>query len=254
MHFVNKLLYPFGMRAYRSGDLIRLPADFMAAYRKTLAKLRKDRNGFEVFTEMQYDVGAHPMSYVDYECTFAAQQMGELNPQSVLDIGSYRHFVLGLLAHFDVTTIDVRDRQSISRNETVITCDAKKLPLSDGSFDVVVSMCALEHFGLGRYGDEFDLDGDKKAIVEMTRVLKPRGHLILTTSLTRAKPSIGFNAHRIYNHEMLKNLLAGLVCREERFYSRALQRFCSFGEITSKPKVWDVYCGCWEKQWGSAPA
>lgn len=247
MHPVNRMLSHVGLRVSRSRGLVRLPRDFVAAYKHNLDQLSQNGHRFEVFREMQCDVGVHPESYVDYECTFAAQQIGTLSPRSVLDIGSYRHFVLGLLAHFDVTTIDVRDRHSISEKEAVITCDAKKLPLRDGSFDVVLSMCAVEHFGLGRYGDEFDLDGDKEAIDEMTRVLRPKGHLILTTTITRARPSIGFNAHRIYDHEMLRNFFSGLACKEERFYSSLLQRYCSFDEITTKPKVWDVYCGCWEK-------
>jgi SAM-dependent methyltransferase len=247
MHPVNRLLYHVGMRVSRSRGLFRLPPDFLSTYKHNLALLGKNGHGFDIFREMQYDLGTHPESYVDYECTFAAQQIGALKPGSVLDIGSYRHFVLGLLSHFDVTTIDVRNRQSISENETVITCDAKRLPLRDESFSAVVSLCALEHFGLGRYGDEFDLDADRKALREMRRVLMSHGHLILTTTITRAKPSIGFNAHRIYNYEMLKELFGGLVCKEERFYSSTLQRYCSFEEVTTEQRVWDVYCGCWEK-------
>jgi SAM-dependent methyltransferase len=164
-----------------------------------------------------------------------------------LDVGSYRHFILGLLAYFQITTIDVRERKPIFPRERVITCDAKKLDLPDDSFDLVLSLCALEHFGLGRYGDEFDLHADQKAFAEMIRVLKPGGRVLFTTTITRARPSIAFNAHRIYNYEMLKAFCAGLTCLEEKFYSHKLKGFCSLEEVTTDPEWWDVYLGCWEK-------
>ncbi len=220
----------------------------MAAYKGNLRQLAKNQSEFRVFKDLQYDAGEHPESYVDHECTFAAQQIAALNPKSILDIGSYRQFVLGLLSHFDVTTVDVRGRRPISGKETVVTCDAKKLTSPDNTFDVVVSLCTLEHLGLGRYGDDFDPDADKAALKEMARVLRPGGHLIFTTNITRAKPSIGFNAHRIYSHEMLKKRCEGLSSVEERFYSVALARFCTFEDITAEPEVWDIYCGCWVKQ------
>ena len=124
---------------------------------------------------------------------------------------------------------------------------SENLNLPDNSFDVVVSLCALEHFGLGRYGDEFDLDADKKAFSEMIRVLKPNGRLIFTTPISRSQPSIAFNAHRIYNYEMLRTLCANLICEEEKVYSNRLGGSCSLEEVTTEPKQWDVYCGCWKK-------
>jgi SAM-dependent methyltransferase len=247
MHPVNEFLFYFGVRLSRMQGLIRPPSDFMAAYRRDWAVLNQNPRKFHVFKELQYDVGVHPESYIDYECTFAARQIAVLNPQSILDIGSYRHFVLGLLSHFAVTTIDVRGRRPISDKETVITCDAKKILLPNESYDVVLSLCTLEHFGLGRYGDEFDLDADKKAFREMVRVLKPGGHVIFTTNITRTRPSIAFNAHRIYTHEMIRERCGGLVSVEEVFYSMASQTPCLFEQITNKLEAWDIYCGCWRK-------
>lgn len=73
----------------------------------------------------------------------------------ILDIGSYRDFLLGILTTREVTTIDVRARQTLLKNEKIYTADAKSLPFEDNSFDMVLSLCTLEHVGLGRYGDEF---------------------------------------------------------------------------------------------------
>jgi len=210
--------------------------------------LNRDPRGFGVFPEPLFESGDHPQDFIDYQCAFAAFHISRAEPRRILDIGSYRHFILGLLGHFSVTSLDVRPRKPTVANETIVTGDAKGLPLADATFDLVVSLCALEHFGLGRYGDEFDLAADRRSFAEMIRALRPGGSMIFTTTITRAAPSIAFNAHRIYDHRMVRDLCAGLACVEERFYSHEKRGFCSLEEVTDKPRWWDVYCGCWEKQ------
>lgn len=221
---------------------------FMAQYNRCLAKLQEDPRGYVIsHTTVCNDTGIHPYDYRDYECGFAARHIKRLNPANILDIGSHRFFLLGVLAAYPITTIDVRDRKPFMENETVVTCDAKQLSLPDNSFDMVLSLCAIEHFGLGRYGDEFDLDADRKAFHEMVRVLKKDGRILFTTTITRGAATIDFNAHRIYTCDMLRELCRGLVCEEERFYSHGTGDFCSLEEVTSQPNVWDIYCGCWKK-------
>jgi SAM-dependent methyltransferase len=222
--------------------------EFGPEYKRNLAYLRKNPGRFRIFEEPLDERGTHPENFTDYECGFAAHHIGRAQPGKVLDVGSYRHFILGLLAHYPITTIDVRERNSLSARERILTCDARKLNLPDDSFDLVLSLCALEHFGLGRYGDEFDLRADQKAFAEIIRVLKPGGRLIFTTTITRAHPSIAFNAHRIYNKEMLKSFCTGLVCLEEKFYSHKLKGFCPPEGVTTEAKWWDVYLGCWAKR------
>ena len=218
------------------------------SYKKNLARLKKDPGGFYIFEEPLDEGGGHPANFVDYECAFAADHIRQFHPGKILDVGSYRHFILGLLANFPVTTLDVRSRRPIGANETILTGDAKKINLPDHSFDVVLSLCALEHFGLGRYGDEFDLDADQKAFAEMIRVLKPGGRIIFTTTIHRTQPSVAFNAHRIYTYEMLQTFCNDLICWEEKFYSHRQKGFCPLEEVTTDLKWWVVFCGCWEKK------
>ncbi|MGB9700278.1 MAG: class I SAM-dependent methyltransferase [Thermodesulfobacteriota bacterium] len=219
----------------------------MEAYKNNLQKIKKEALGFYIFEEPVFEAGDHPENFIDYECAFAAYHIKKVQPKSILDIGSYRHFILGLLAYFSVTSMDVRPRTCSLPGEIILTGDAQKIPLPDNSFDLVLSLCALEHFGLGRYGDPLDLQADQKALAEMRRVLKPGGHLIFSTTIHQADPAIAFNAHRIYTYEMLQSLCKGMNCLEEKFYSHRQRSFCSFAEVTKDPKWWDVYLGCWEK-------
>jgi len=245
---LNKILSVTGLELSRTRQS-RIPRKFRSSFNRFLADVKRNPpSGFNIIKDIMYDVGVHPLSYIDYECQFTAYHISSLKPQNIIDVGSYRQFILGLLSHFRVTTIDVRERKLTSGNEIPISCDAKSLPLPDNSFDAAVSLCSLEHFGLGRFGDQFDLDADRKAFSEMVRVLKPGGHLIFTTTINRAKPSIAFNAHRIYSYEMLRQLCSDLEYVDEKFYSHKLRDFCSLDEVTKEKGVWDIYCGCWKKR------
>jgi len=246
MHVVNKILSHFGLQLSKNMRS-SVPKEFIARHSQLLKELRDDNRGFDIFNELFYDVGVHPTNYIDYECGFTADNIKKLQPKKICDVGSYRHFILGMLSYYSVTTVDIRNRMPSPNNEFAVICDAKNLNLQDDEFDMVISLSALEHFGLGRYGDEFDLDADKKAFDEMIRVVKPNGHIIVTTTITNAQPSIVFNAHRIYDYEMIRAFCSKLICEEEKFYSHKIKDFCRLEEVTTQPGVWDVYLGCWKK-------
>jgi SAM-dependent methyltransferase len=144
--------------------------------------------------------------------------------------------------------MDVRSRSPVTENETVVTGDVKKIDFLDNYFDCIVSLCSIEHFGLGRYGDEFDPLGDSKAMDEIFRVLKHGGILILSTTVHRCPPSIAFNAHRIYSYPAIECLHGNMDVVEQVFFSKSLGRACSAGQVTGSPFHWDIYCGCWRKQ------
>jgi len=243
---INAWLSHLRFIIYR-GRLVKLPADFYRRYRQTLARLRQGVGDWSVYREITYDVGSHPETSLDYECAFATRQVRSLAPRDILDIGSYRHFIIGLLACHDLTTVDVRSRRGIVPQERVIVCDAKALTLPDASFDMVISLCALEHFGLGRYGDQIDLEGDRKALAEMMRVLRPGGHLVMTIPVHAGRPAIAFNSHRVYTPELIKEMFAPLELVEEEVCDRRQERLKDPRLITADPQDWDVYMGCWRK-------
>jgi len=247
MHPVNKILHPVGLRLTRALEAVKIPREFERRFSQQLHALKSGGGRFRVFKEFRYDAGTHPASYMDYECEFAARHLAACSPAAVLDIGSYRLFVIGMLSGYKVTTLDVRPRQSALANETIVTSDAKKLEIPSGAFDMVVSLCTLEHFGLGRYGDDIDMEGDRKAFEEMIRVIRPGGTLVFSTTITRAAPQIAFNSHRIYDHAMIRSFCDKLQCVDEDFFSNELGTGCDLERVTDAPAAWDVYCGCWRK-------
>jgi SAM-dependent methyltransferase len=249
---VNNVLYGLGVEI----TAVRVAQKNSAARKKSAAgfdgefqQFKEESSGrrFDYYKQYHFDRGIHPANYVDFECAFAAKHLMRLNPEKLLDVGSYRHFVIGLLAGRAVTTVDVRPRNKILENETILVCDSKKLDLPDDCVDVVVSLCAVEHFGLGRYGDEIDPDGDLKAVAEMMRVVRPGGHVILTTTITGGAPFVAFNVHRVYDRAMIMQMTSPMICRDETVFSISGGDSTGVENASKTPRLWDIYCGCFRK-------
>jgi ubiquinone/menaquinone biosynthesis C-methylase UbiE len=111
--------------------------------------------------------------------------------------------------------------------------DAEALPYSDGTFDKVVSVCALEHF-----------HHPERAIAEAHRVLKPGGELVLhVDSFTYRGISPALKEHHrvhyyvqnFFTAASLGKILAecGFKVRKHRFsFNSALtSRFYEWGEM-----------------------
>ena len=257
MHLINRALSLLNCQVVKTNKNKKKASkmsnderEFSQKYEYYCKQVENNARGFRAFKDYRYEAGEHPYGQNERVSEFAAFHLYKEKPGKVLDIGSFRQFLLGLLAHYDVTTIDIRGRESLFSNENIITCDAKALDLPDNSFDTVMCMASVYIFGLGRYGDEFDLDADIKAFKEMIRVLKPGGLLIFSTSIGAAPPSIYFSRCKIYNYEMIHSFCSGLDCVDERFSSRKLNRYCSYDELITDPHsdFYDNYLGCWRKR------
>jgi hypothetical protein len=122
---------------------------------------------------------------------------------SLLDVGSQFSFISFASSFCEVTYVEPRvQSQKIFQNGIcdITKCEgeAQKLPFEKNKFDIITSLHAIEHFGLGRYGDTIDYHGDQKGIIEFTRVMSKNGHAILAVPAAK-KSNIEFNDQRKYN-------------------------------------------------------
>ena len=69
--------------------------------------------------------------------------------------------------------------------------------------DSISCLHALEHFGLGRYGDKIDPDGHLKGFRNITKMLKTNGVFYFSVPMGRQR--IEFNAHRVFGMSYLLN-------------------------------------------------
>lgn len=115
----------------------------------------------------------------------------------------------------DINNNKLMRGKELSRPPELVQGDALTLPFEDESFDIVMSICAIEHF-----------DDGKQAIAEMSRVLRPRGDLILsadTLSREHLWPSLSrghrdrYHVVQTYTHEDLGRLFANNGVQLQRF-------------------------------------
>jgi SAM-dependent methyltransferase len=163
------------------------------------------------------------------EYSFAMRNLPSLRAHTrILDIGCTGSMLTPLVASlgYEVTGLDL-SRPSILDvlglpNFSFQLGDARRMKFGDGFFDAVLLVSTLEHIGIGgRYGSDEDREGDKKAIKEIARTLKPKGLLILTVPFGR--PVVVRPYHRIYDYEHLRNLTRGFIIEEEEYFMKTCQ-------------------------------
>lgn len=161
---------------------------------------------YYVYGERSSDAGAASGHYF-HQDLLVAREIFQRNPERHIDIGSR---VDGFVAHVasfrDIDVIDVRPLNAI-QGIHFIQADVMNLN-SDmtGIADSVSCLHALEHFGLGRYGDPVDYDGWRRGFESLTKMVKDNGILYLSVP-TGFQQRVEFNAHRVFALPFLRDVV-----------------------------------------------
>jgi SAM-dependent methyltransferase len=138
-------------------------------------------------------------SHYFHQDLWAARQIFAARPREHLDVGSrVDGFVAHLLVFMPVTVMDIRPLSSQVPGLVFREADATAFDtLPDNSVESLSSLHAVEHFGLGRYGDPVDPEASFKAMRAFARVLKPGGRLYFSVPIGVER--LEFNAHRVFD-------------------------------------------------------
>jgi SAM-dependent methyltransferase len=142
-----------------------------------------------------------------YQDLYVARKVFESNPVRHVDIGSrIDGFVAHVASFREIEILDVRDlRLAIPAIRfTRADLTAKEFPFVDYT-DSLSCLHALEHFGLGRYGDPVDYNGHLVGWENMNRMLKKGGNFYFSVPIGEQR--IEFNAHRVFSVAYLLNLM-----------------------------------------------
>jgi hypothetical protein len=120
-------------------------------------------------------------------------QVAASRPLDVLDV---RPLPLEAFPHIRFQQGDILDPPSVLR----------------GSYALVSSLHALEHVGLGRYGDPLAADGFERALAQAASLVQPGGLLLISLPVARrARHCVEFNSQRLFSHQQLLPLLHKLL-------------------------------------------
>jgi len=139
-----------------------------------------------------------------------ARRINLNNPHRHVDVGSsIDGFVAHVAAFRAIEVIDIRPLHSNIPNVTFKQADLM-ISVQESLLEYCDSLSclhAIEHFGLGRYGDPVNYDGYILGLNNLHRMLKKGGKLYFSVPIGPQR--IEFNAHRVFSVRYLLECFDG---------------------------------------------
>jgi hypothetical protein len=188
----------FGLDFRRLIALRNIPKYFVHKYRfKSLGgQISKIYPVLIDFDEQAGDGKGHYFHQDLLVASFVAQR----NPVRHIDIGSrIDGFVAHVASFRSIDVMDVRELKNVGhKNISFLRADLMVDNVAmHGITDSISCLHAIEHFGLGRYGDPIDPDGHVKGFKNILKMLKSGGILYISMPIG-SRGGVAFNAHRIF--------------------------------------------------------
>ncbi|WYL97607.2 MAG: DUF268 domain-containing protein [Gloeotrichia echinulata IR180] len=154
----------------------------------------------------RYEGAGHITKHYFHQDLWAARKVYQNNPEHHIDVGSrIDGFVAHVLTFRDIEILDVRPMASNVSGMTFRQADLMQSESVPANIcDSLSCLHALEHFGLGRYGDPIDSEGHIKGLHSLTKLLKPGGKLLLSVPIGFER--VEFNGHRVFSVETILSL------------------------------------------------
>jgi Caenorhabditis protein of unknown function, DUF268 len=179
----------------------------LPAFMSDRAAFRKGFSGNMKFTPClhdRYEEGGETKSEYFWQDLLVARAIHAAKPVKHVDIGSR---VDGFVAHVasfqEIEVFDVRQISTVVPGVVFRQADLMNpasLPINrrgKGYCDSLSCLHAIEHFGLGRYGDPINPQGYQRGIANMAQLLQPGGTFYLSTPIGQER--VEFNANWVFN-------------------------------------------------------
>jgi len=185
--------------------------------------------------------GSLPLHYF-FQDLYVAQRIFLNNPAKHIDIGSrIDGFVAQVAAFREIEILDIRPMNIGIPNVKFKQCDIMESndELNDYS-DSLSCLHALEHFGLGRYGDPIDYYGYLKGFNNIAKMLKQGGKFYFSVPLGEQRTE--FHAHRVFSLKYLLEMIMPVYEIDNFSYINDQNEFHEQVEITEEAIANN--CGC----------
>ncbi|MGF1926313.1 MAG: DUF268 domain-containing protein, partial [Bacteroidia bacterium] len=166
----------------------------------------------------RYDEGGTMTGHYFHQDLYVARKVFLANARKHVDIGSRADGFVAHVASFrHIELVDIRKITSKIKNIAFQQLDLMQLPSNLLNYcDSISSLHAIEHFGLGRYGDPINYNGHLRAIENIGKILCPGGTFYFSVPIGQQR--IEFNAHRVFSIRYLIEILGSNFSIEEFSY------------------------------------
>jgi hypothetical protein len=167
--------------------------------------------------EDRFAQSGHAAGHYFHQDLLVARRINANNPKTHVDVGSrIDGFVAHVASFREIEVFDIRPLEHEIPNMRFVRADlmAPIVPSLVDYCDSISCLHALEHFGLGRYGDSLNYDGHVVGLKNLTAILQKGGKLYLSVPIGPQR--IEFNAHRVFSLRYLRDCFEGRF-RLERF-------------------------------------
>ncbi len=162
-----------------------------------------------------YEEGGSTNNEYFWQDLVVARKIFSAKPEKHVDIGSR---VDGFVAHVacfrEIEVLDIRPISTLIPGVTFKQADLMN-PATDiiNYCDSLSCLHALEHFGLGRYGDPIDPKGYESGLHNMADMLRPGGIFYLSVPVGMER--VEFNANRVFDPNTIVDVarVCGLTLR-----------------------------------------
>jgi hypothetical protein len=226
MKFLKKIIYVcevFGIDPVKFVRSVLSIPSFLIDYKRISSQLISN-NDFKTikFTPCladRFESSGSASGHYFHQDLLIASKIYKNNPIKHIDVGSR---VDGFVAHVasfrKIFVIDIRPLKVNIQNIEFLQADL--MGDIDESFesscDSISCLHALEHFGLGRYGDPVCANGYLLGFNNLTKILKFEGKIYLSVPIGPAR--IEFNAHRVFSISILLKMFDGILRLDEFSY------------------------------------
>jgi len=148
----------------------------------------------------KYAASGQTKGHYFHQDLLVAKRIYNNQPKHHVDVGSrVDGFVAHVASYREISVIDIRPLTSQVNNITFLQADLmKELPAELLEYcDSLSCLHALEHFGLGRYGDSVCWNGYLIGFHNLIRLLKPGGKFYFSVPIGEQR--IEYNAHRVFS-------------------------------------------------------
>jgi SAM-dependent methyltransferase len=221
---INFLLCQFGIDLIKLINSLRGLSNFFYDW----FKFKKNYKGLLKFSPClhdRYEEAGIAKSEYFWQDLLVARWIHNAAPSKHVDIGSR---IDGFVAHIaSFREIEVFDIRPITTNIPGIKFTKMNLMdfnsltefyKEEGYCDSISCLHAIEHFGLGRYGDPINPNGYQIGLENMAKLLRPGGFFYLSTPI--GKQRVEFNANWVFDPRTILS-----IAKENRLELKKLTIF-----------------------------